>query len=112
MYINPPTKLYITYSLIAFKCLKRTLKPPKKTQQHPKIACRFPGRHLLTAVLFPRMRVDNGLTLWNALAGTKAGSGDTVAFFGQAEQMQNVQETCRKTLKFDVCLKENFNTTI
>eukprot|EP00439_Symbiodinium_sp_Y106_P036481 s1312_g4.t1 len=29
------------------------------------------GRHLMTAVLFPRMRVDNGITLWNALMGTK-----------------------------------------
>lgn len=29
------------------------------------------GRHLLTAVLSPRMRVDNGLFVWRALSGTK-----------------------------------------
>lgn len=29
------------------------------------------GRHFLTAVLFPRMRVDNGLTIWQALSGSK-----------------------------------------
>lgn len=29
------------------------------------------GRHLLTAVLFPRMRVDNGLSVWRALTGQK-----------------------------------------
>mmetsp|Transcript_66053 Transcript_66053/g.144016 ORF Transcript_66053/g.144016 Transcript_66053/m.144016 type:complete len:625 (+) Transcript_66053:80-1954(+) len=29
------------------------------------------GRHLLTAVLAPRMRVDNGLHIWCALTGTK-----------------------------------------
>ncbi|CAK0891659.1 unnamed protein product [Prorocentrum cordatum] len=30
------------------------------------------GRHLLTAVLAPRMRVDNGLSIWSALTGFKA----------------------------------------
>jgi len=40
---------------------------------HPPFFFSVAGRHLLTAVLFPRMRVDNGLTLWNALTGTKVG---------------------------------------
>eukprot|EP00930_Biecheleria_cincta_P082717 TRINITY_DN72389_c0_g1_i1.p1 TRINITY_DN72389_c0_g1~~TRINITY_DN72389_c0_g1_i1.p1 ORF type:complete len:806 (+),score=220.77 TRINITY_DN72389_c0_g1_i1:92-2509(+) len=29
------------------------------------------GRHFLTAVVAPRMRVDNGITIWNALHGSK-----------------------------------------
>lgn len=29
------------------------------------------GRHFLTAVLAPRMRVDNGLSLWHALSGSR-----------------------------------------
>mmetsp|Transcript_13775 Transcript_13775/g.32416 ORF Transcript_13775/g.32416 Transcript_13775/m.32416 type:complete len:2055 (+) Transcript_13775:93-6257(+) len=29
------------------------------------------GKHLLTAVCFPRMRVDNGYLIWQALTGTK-----------------------------------------
>lgn len=29
------------------------------------------GRHFLTAVLAPRMRVDNGLSVWHALSGSK-----------------------------------------
>merc|ERR1719409_829722 len=28
------------------------------------------GRHLMTAVLAPRMRVDNGVSVWRALSGT------------------------------------------
>jgi len=29
------------------------------------------GRHFLTSVLFPRMRVDNGASIWRAITGTK-----------------------------------------
>eukprot|EP00438_Fugacium_kawagutii_P032073 Skav203850 [mRNA] locus=scaffold3841:51741:53639:- [translate_table: standard] len=32
------------------------------------------GRHFLTAVLAPRMRVDNGLSVWHALSGSKVSS--------------------------------------
>lgn len=103
----PQQKLYIPYSLIAFKCfLKDPHKPPKKPQQTTSdclAGTDSQGRHLLTAVLFPRMRVDNGLTLWNALAGTKAGLVKIVAFLGQTgTHAKVVHETCRKTLKFDV----------
>jgi len=31
------------------------------------------GRHFMTAVLAPRMRVDNGVTVWHSLSGSKVG---------------------------------------
>eukprot|EP00418_Pyrodinium_bahamense_P038542 CAMPEP_0179204222 /NCGR_PEP_ID=MMETSP0796-20121207/101805_1 /TAXON_ID=73915 /ORGANISM="Pyrodinium bahamense, Strain pbaha01" /LENGTH=588 /DNA_ID=CAMNT_0020909099 /DNA_START=66 /DNA_END=1829 /DNA_ORIENTATION=+ len=34
------------------------------------------GRHFLTSVLAPRMRVDNGVSIWHALTGTKVSGKD------------------------------------
>mmetsp|Transcript_42900 Transcript_42900/g.127147 ORF Transcript_42900/g.127147 Transcript_42900/m.127147 type:complete len:897 (+) Transcript_42900:144-2834(+) len=34
------------------------------------------GRHFLTSVLAPRMRVDNGFSIWNALSGSRVGGLD------------------------------------
>lgn len=66
------------------------------------------GRHLLTAVLFPRMRVDNGLTLWNALAGTKVLSASSEQLYevawrpGRAvEEDISVEEVGRATANAD-----------
>ena len=57
------------------------------------------GRHLLTAVLFPRMRVDNGLTLWNALAGTKVLSASS-------EQLYEVAWRPGRAVEEDISAEE------
>lgn len=66
------------------------------------------GRHLLTAVLFPRMRVDNGLTLWNALTGTKVLSASSEQLYevawrpGQASDVDiSAEEVGRATMAVD-----------
>jgi len=39
------------------------------------------GRHFLTSVLAPRMRVDNGVSIWNALTGMKISGEDIEELF-------------------------------
>jgi len=39
------------------------------------------GRHFLTSVLAPRMRVDNGASIWRALSGTKVAGRDFEELF-------------------------------
>jgi translation initiation factor 2A len=59
------------------------------------------GRHLMTATLAPRMRVDNGFSIWSALHGTKVAESAFEALY-EAQWQPDISDTSESARFIDI----------